>query len=66
MFSKMIRINKEERFPPNLYSMACAYFWKKKKAWLKDEFLLPNIDRLVDASIGHSSFFFIDGFNGYR
>lgn len=32
----------------------------------KDEFLLPNIDMLIDATVGHSMFYFIDGFNGYN
>lgn len=32
----------------------------------KDEFPLPNINMLVDATIGRSMFSFMDEFNGYN
>ena len=36
------------------------------KAWLKDEFLLPNIDLLVDLVARSSMFSFMDGYSGYN
>ena len=32
----------------------------------KDEFLLPNMDLLIDYAIGNSMFSFMDGFSGYN
>lgn len=39
----------------------CIDFRKLNKACVKEEFLLPNIDILVDATAGHSMFSFMDG-----
>ena len=36
------------------------------KACLKDEFPLPNIDLLVDSTMGNSMFSFMDGYSGYN
>lgn len=36
-----------------------------QEACPKDEFQLPNIDILMDAYVGHSMFFFTDGFSGH-
>ena len=36
------------------------------KACLKDEFSLPNIDLLVDSTMGNSMFSFMDGYSGYN
>ena len=36
------------------------------KACPKDEFLLPNVDILVDEAIGHELFSFMDGYYGYN
>ena len=36
------------------------------KAYLKDEFLLPHVDTLVDSTVGHQMFSFMDGFSGYN
>lgn len=38
----------------------------KQRACPKDEFPLPNIDTLVDATAGHQMFSFMDGFSGYN
>ena len=36
------------------------------KACPKDEFPLPNVDILVDATAGHERFSFMDGYSGYN
>ena len=36
------------------------------EACLKDNFLLPRIYQIVDASIGHRMLSFLDGFSGYH
>ena len=36
------------------------------KAFPKDEFLLPNIDLLVDSAARSSMFSFMDGYSGYN
>ena len=41
-------------------------FWDLNKACLKDEFSLPNVDILVDATASHKHFSFMDGYNGYN
>ncbi|OMO94091.1 reverse transcriptase [Corchorus capsularis] len=44
----------------------CVDFRDLNKACPKDDFPLPNIDTLVDATAGHEMFSFMDGFNGYN
>ena len=44
----------------------CIDFTNLKKACLKDSFLLPHIDMLVDTTIGHELFSFIDAFSRYN
>ncbi|XP_028055176.1 uncharacterized protein LOC114259368 [Camellia sinensis] len=39
---------------------------KKKNGQIRDEFSLPHIDTLVDATMGHQMFSFMDGFSGYN
>ena len=41
-------------------------FRNLNKACPKDEFLLPNIDLLVDSAVGSSMFSFMDGYSGYN
>ena len=41
-------------------------FRNLNKACPKDEFLLPNIDLLVDSTMGNSMFSFMDGYSGYN
>ena len=41
-------------------------FRNLNKACPKDEFLLPNIDLLVDLAVGSSMFSFMDGYSGYN
>ena len=44
----------------------CVDFRNLNKACLKDEFPLPNIDLLVDSTMGNSMFSFMDGYSGYN
>ena len=44
----------------------CVDFHNLNKACPKDEFLLPNINLLVDLAAGNSMFLFMDGYNGYN
>ena len=44
----------------------CMDFRNLNKACPKDEFPLPNIDLLIDSTIGSSMFSFMDGYNGYN
>ena len=44
----------------------CVDFRDLNKACPKDDFPLPNIDTLVDATAGHEMFSFMDGFSGYN
>ena len=44
----------------------CMDFRNLNKACPKDEFHLPNIDLLVDSTIGSSMFSFMDGYSGYN
>ena len=44
----------------------CVDFTDLNKACTKDSFLLPTIDKLVDASTGHKVLSFIDVFSGYN
>ena len=41
-------------------------FRNLNKACPKDEFPLPNIDHLVDSTMGSSMFSFMDGYSGYN
>ena len=41
-------------------------FRSLNKACLKDELPLPNIDLLVDSTVGNSMFSFMDGYSGYN
>ena len=36
------------------------------KACLKDDFLLPHIDNLVDSTVSNTMYSFMDGFSGYN
>ena len=44
----------------------CVDFCNLNKACPKDEFLLPNMDLLIDSAAGHAMFSFMDGFSGYN
>ena len=44
----------------------CIDFTGLNKACLKDSFLLPRIDQLVDSIVGHKLLTFIDTFSGYN
>ncbi len=44
----------------------CVDFRDLNKACPKDEFLLPNVNLLVDAAVGHERFSFMDGYSGYN
>ena len=44
----------------------CTNFRDLNKAYLKDDFLLPNIDMIVDVTTGHELLSLMDGFSGYN
>ncbi|KAL5576142.1 hypothetical protein UlMin_017841 [Ulmus minor] len=44
----------------------CVDYRDLNRACPKDEFPLPNIDTLIDATAGHEMFSFMDGFSGYN
>ena len=44
----------------------CVDFRNLNKACPKEEFLLPNMDLLVDSATGSAMFSFMDGFSGYN
>ena len=44
----------------------CIYFRDLNKAYPKDEFPLPNVDTLIDATAAHQRFSFMDYFSGYN
>ena len=44
----------------------CVDFTDLNKACLKDPFLMPRIDQLVDATVDHSRMSFLDAFQGYH
>ena len=44
----------------------CVDFTDLKKACPKDPFLMPKIDQLVDATVGHPRMSFLVAFQGYH
>ena len=44
----------------------CVDFRNLNRACPKDEFLLPNMDLLIDSAAGSAIFSFMDGFSGYN
>ena len=44
----------------------CVGFTDLNKACPKDPFLMPKIDQLVDATVGHHRMSFLDVFQGYH
>ena len=44
----------------------CVDFTDLNKACPKDPFLMPRIDQLVDATVGHPRMSFLDTFQGYH
>ena len=44
----------------------CVDFMDLNKACLKDPFLMPKIDQLVNATVGHPRMSFLDAFQGYH
>jgi len=44
----------------------CIDFQDINKAFPKDDFPLPSIDNIVDATIGHEMLSLMDGFSGYN
>ena len=45
---------------------SCVDFMDLNKACSKERFLVPQIDQLVDAMVGHPRMSFLDAFQGYR
>ncbi|KAL5549472.1 hypothetical protein UlMin_004703 [Ulmus minor] len=52
--------------PKNGTIRCCIDYRDLNKACPKDEFPLPNIDTLIDATAGHEMFSFMDGFSEYN
>ena len=44
----------------------CVDFTDLNKAYPKDSYPLPRIDQLVDSTVGHRLFSFMDAFSGYN
>ena len=44
----------------------CVDFTDLNNACLKDPFLMPHIDQLVDGTVGHPRMSFLDAFQGYH
>ena len=44
----------------------CVDFTDLNKTCLKDSFLLPRIDQLVDSTVGHKLLSFMDAFSRYN
>ena len=44
----------------------CVDFTDLNRAYPKDSFLMPRIDQLVDATVGHPRMSFLDAFQGYH
>ena len=44
----------------------CVDFRNLNRVCPKDEFLLPNMDVLIDSVVGNAMFSFMDGFSGYN
>ena len=61
MLSNIILVKKK-----NGQIRCCVDFRNLNRVCIKDEFSLPNIDLLIDSTIGSTMFSFIDRFNGYN
>ena len=44
----------------------CVDFTDLNRAYPKDPFFMPQIDQLVDATVGHPQMSFLDAFQGYH
>nr|KYP73664.1 Transposon Ty3-I Gag-Pol polyprotein [Cajanus cajan] len=44
----------------------CVDYTNLNKAWPKDAYPLPSIDRLVDGASGHALFSFLDAYSRYN
>ena len=44
----------------------CVDFTNLNKAYPKDPFSMPQIDQLVDVTVGHPQMSFLDAFQGYH
>ena len=44
----------------------CVDFTNLNKSYPKDSFLLPRVDQLIDAKVGHEMFSFMDTFSSYN
>jgi len=44
----------------------CLDYKDLNKACPKDTYPLPNIDRLVDSTVGYELFSFLDAYSGYN
>lgn len=51
---------------PNGQIKFCTDFWDLNKACPKDDFPLPNIDIIVDLTVGHEMLSLMDRFSRYN
>lgn len=59
--SNLVLVNK-----PNREIFICTYFCHLNKACPKNDFPLPNIDIIVDLTVGYEMLSLMDGFSGYN
>jgi hypothetical protein len=44
----------------------CVDFWNLNKVSLKDNYLLPNVDFILQKVVGSQKMSMLDGFSGYN
>ena len=59
--SNIIQVSKHDKS-----IWVCTDFWDLNKAFPKDDFPLPNIDMIVDMTVGYAMYSLMDGFSGYN
>ena len=65
---KAIRNEKNELIPIRTMTRwrVCIDYRKLNTATRKDHYPLPVIYQMLDRLVGHSHFFFLDGYSGYN
>ena len=64
----VIRNEKNELIPTRTVTgwKVCINYRKLYTATKKDHFPLPFIDQMLDKLVGHSHYYFLDGYSGYN
>ena len=64
----MIRNEKNELIPTRTVTgrRVCIDYIKLNTATRKDHYPLPFIDQMLDRLLGHSHYYFLDGYYGYN